>query len=142
MLTEQTKTKPQETLEFKLNKQMKNFWFWPAKNFSEEKWLLAVTSFEATNFVFNRTNKNSSFSFSTPSHWFSTGGAETINKLQNLLELRSQTDFELHVEEVRNRGNQRKLGDNEHKLSGQDTCENEIITTWKKQNKTILNTWF
>ena len=37
-----------------------------------------------------------------------------INDLNKLLELKS---FELHVEEVRKRGNKVKIGDNEYKLS-------------------------
>ena len=44
-LIEQTKTKPQETLEFKINKQMQTFSFTPSINLVEEgKWLLKVTS--------------------------------------------------------------------------------------------------
>ena len=43
-LIEQTKTKPQETLEFKLNKQMETFSFNPPINLAvKSKWLLAVT---------------------------------------------------------------------------------------------------
>ena len=53
MLIDRTKTKPQETLEFVMDKQMQNFSFNPSINLSEEgKWLLAVTSFECTNSVF------------------------------------------------------------------------------------------
>ena len=51
-LLEQTKTKPQETLEFKLKQQMPTFSFCPPIILSEEgKWLLAVTNFEATNSI-------------------------------------------------------------------------------------------
>ena len=40
---EQTKTKPQETLEFKQNKRMQTFSFNHPINFSEEgKWIIAV----------------------------------------------------------------------------------------------------
>ena len=46
-LIEQKKTKPQETLEFKMNKQKQTFSFSPPKNLLlEGKWLLAVSSFE------------------------------------------------------------------------------------------------
>ena len=41
-----------------------------------------------------------------------------INDLNNLLELKS---LELHVEEVRKRGNKLKIGDNDYKLSDFDT---------------------
>ena len=45
-LIEQTKTKPQETLEFKLDKDMETFSFIPPINISDEgTWWLAVTSF-------------------------------------------------------------------------------------------------
>ena len=61
-IIEQTKTRPQETLEFNLDSQIENFSFNPPINFFDEgKWLLAVTSFEATNSVFNITDENSSF---------------------------------------------------------------------------------
>ena len=79
------KTKPQETLEFKMNKQMETFSFSPPLNLVEEgKWLLALTSFEATNSVFNITDEKNNFPISIEGHWFSRGGAETINKLQKL----------------------------------------------------------
>ena len=53
-LIEQTKTKPRETPEYKMNKQMQTFSFNPPINLVEEgKWLLAISSFEATNSAFN-----------------------------------------------------------------------------------------
>ena len=67
-LTEQTKTNPQETLEFKLIRQMETFSFSPPINLSSAKWLLAVISLEATNSVFNTSDENNSFSNSKPSH--------------------------------------------------------------------------
>ena len=61
-LIEQTKTKPQETLEVKLNKQMQTFSFSPQINLVEEgKWLLAVSSFDCTISVFNITKKTIHF---------------------------------------------------------------------------------
>ena len=52
-LIEQTKTKPQETIAFQLNRQMETFSFNPPINlFEDQKWLLAVTIFNATNSVF------------------------------------------------------------------------------------------
>ena len=87
-LGEQTKTKPQETLEFKLNKQTETFSFNPPTNPSEEgKLLLAVLFFEATDSVFNITNENNSFSISTPGRWSPQDSEELINKLNKLLEL-------------------------------------------------------
>ena len=46
---------------------METFSFNPPIFFSGEgKWLLAVTRFEGTNSVFNRTHENNSFSIGTP----------------------------------------------------------------------------
>ena len=68
-LIEQTKTKPQETLEFKPIEQMKTFSIIHPKSLSEEgKWLLAATIFETTNSVFNVTDENNSFSITIPGH--------------------------------------------------------------------------
>ena len=69
-LIAQTKTKPQETLEFEMIKQMQTFSFNPPINlFEEGKWLLAVSSFECTISVFNITNENNSFSIIVPVHY-------------------------------------------------------------------------
>ena len=69
-LIQQTKTRPQETLEIKMNKQMETFSFSPTLNPIEAgKWLLEVTSLECTNFVFNVTNDNNSFSIIIPGHY-------------------------------------------------------------------------
>ena len=68
-LTEQTKTKPQETLEFQLNEQMENFSFSPPINLVEEgKCLWGVTYFECTNSVFSIINENNSFSITILGH--------------------------------------------------------------------------
>ena len=69
-LIEHTKTKLQETPEFKLNKQMQTFPFNPPIILLEGgKWLLAVSSFKCTNSVFNITNENNSFSIIIPGHY-------------------------------------------------------------------------
>ena len=73
---------------------METFSFSPPINlFEQGKWLLAVMTFEANNSVFTITDENSSFSITAPRYWSSRGGAETIPKLQKLLKLRSQNDF-------------------------------------------------
>ena len=124
-LTQQTKTKPQETLEFKMNEQMQTFSFNPPINLVEEgKWLLAVSSFECTNSVFNITNENNSFSIIILGHYQNESDEETTDDLNKLLELKS---LELHVEEVKKRGNKMKVGDNEYQLSDFDTQKNEIL---------------
>ena len=104
-LIQQTKTKPQETLEFKMNKQRQTFSFNPPINLVEEdKWLLAVSSFECTNSIFNITNENNSFSIIIPGHYETESDERTIDELNKLLELRSQNGIELHVEQVRKKG--------------------------------------
>ena len=131
-LIEQTKTKPQETLEFKMNKQTQTFSFSPPKNLIEEgRWLLAVTSFECTNSVFNIANENNSFSIIIPGHYQNKSAQKTINELNKLLEL---TSLELHVKEVRKRGNKIKIGDREYQLSDFDTQKNEILQELRNVN--------
>ena len=109
-LIEQTKTKPKETLEFKMNKQMQTFSFNPPINLVEEGiWLLAVSSFECANSVFNITNENNSFSIIIPGHYQTEFAEKSINDLNKLLELKS---LELHVQTVRSKGNKLKIRDN------------------------------
>ena len=80
---------------------MEAFSLSPAINLVEEgKWLLAVTSFEATSSVFNIPDENNSFSISTLGYSTPQDGEEPINKLNKLLEFRSENDVELHVKEV------------------------------------------
>ena len=101
-LIEQTKTKAQETLEFKMNKQMQTFSFNPPIDLVEEgKWLMAVSLFDCTNSVYNITNKNNSFSITIAGHYQTEFAEKTIDELNNLSELKS---LELHVAEVRKRG--------------------------------------
>ena len=101
-LIQQTKTKPQETLEFKMNKQMQTFSFNLPINLVEEgKWLMAVSSFDCTNSVFNITNEDNSFSIIIPGHYQNKSDEKTINDLNKLLDLKS---LELHVEKVKKGG--------------------------------------
>ena len=66
---EQIKPKPQETLEFKMNKQVKTVSFTREINLVEEgKCLLSLRKVEATNSVFNKTGENRGLSFTTPGH--------------------------------------------------------------------------
>ena len=104
-MIEQTKAKAQDTIELEMNKQIHTFSFLPPINLSEEgKFLLAVSSIECTNSVFKITDKDNWFSISTPGHWESKFVEKTFGRLNKLLELRSQNDIELHVEQVRKKG--------------------------------------
>ena len=85
-LIEQTKTKPQETVEIKMKKQLQSFSFNPRIIFSEEeKWRLAVISNEATDYVLIITDENNSFSFIIPGHWNSEDGEELNKKIYYFL---------------------------------------------------------
>ena len=118
-LIEQTKRKPQETLDFKMKKQLQTFTFNPPINLVEEgKWLMAVSSLECTNSVFNLINENNSFSIIIPGHYQNKSDEKTIDDLNTLSELKS---LELHVEAVRKRGDKIQIGDNEYKLPDFDT---------------------
>ena len=104
-LIEQTKAKPQEILEFKMNKQMQTFSFNPSINLVEEsKSLLGVTSLECTNSVFIITNKNNSFAINITGHWNPKSAERIIHELNKLLDLKSKNNIDLHVQEVRKRG--------------------------------------
>ena len=128
-LIEQTKTKPQETLEFKMDKQMHTFSFNPPINLVEEgKWLLAVSSFECTNSVFNITNENNSFSTIIPGHYETESAEKTIDELNKLLELRSQNGIDLHVEQVRKKG---LILINDYSLSSLGMFKDELLEELK-----------
>ena len=128
-LIEQTKTKPQETLEFKMNKQMQTFSFNPPINLVEEgKWLLAVTSFECTNSVFNITNENNSFSIIIPGHYQNESDEKIVRKLKELLEL-DKKDLSLHKAAVSEKGRKIYIGEDEYGLSDLDNSllRNEVF---------------
>ena len=67
-----------------------------------------MISFEASNSTFYLLKENKSCSFSTPCHWNSEDGEEVNNKLNSLLELRSQIAIELHVQQIEKRGTRKK----------------------------------
>ena len=103
---------------------MQTFSFNPPRNlFEEVSLLLRVTSLERTNSVFNITNENNSFSIIIPGHYQADFAEKVFDDLNKLLELKS---LELHVEEVRKRGNKMKIGDNEYEVSDFDTKKIEI----------------
>ena len=65
-----------------------------------------------TDSVFNITNENNSFSIIIPRHYQTASAEKTIDELNKLLELKS---LELHVKEVRERGQQIIIRDKEYK---------------------------
>ena len=56
-IVENTHSKPQETLDFKMTKQKESFSIDVSLNL-EEKWMMGVTSLEVYNTVYNITEKN------------------------------------------------------------------------------------
>ena len=140
LLIQQTKTKPQETLEFKISKQTQTFSFSPPINLLEEgKWLLAVSSFECTISVFNIIDDNNSFPIIIPGHYETEFAEKIINELNRLLKLRT---LELHVNEFRKRGNIIKIEDKQYKLSDFDTQKYEIIEELKNVKYNDLEDFF
>ena len=100
--TEQTKTKPQETFEIKMNEQMQTFLFNPPINPVEEsKWLLAVTFLEAAKSFFIITKENNSFSITILGHCNSKSAEKSFDELNKSLEIRSENDIGLHVNQVK-----------------------------------------
>ena len=114
---------------------MQTFSFNSPINLVEEgKWLLRLSSLECTNYVFNITNENNSFSIIIPGHYQTEFAEKMNNDLNKLLELKS---LEFYLEEVGKRGNKIKIGDNEYKfskLSDFDTQKNEILEQLKNVN--------
>ena len=100
----------------------------PRNLFEERNWLLVVTSFEATNSVFNITDENKSFSIGTPGYWrnpnFLPDG--NIDRLKEILEIRSQIDIELHVEQVEERSTPIEIENSGYKSARFDHFKNEM----------------
>ena len=128
-LIQQTKTKPQETLEFKMIRSKQTFSFNPPINLVEEaEWLLGVSSLECTISVFNITNENNSFSITIPGHWQNKSAEKTIDEPNKLFKLRSQNGFDLHVVQVRKKGINLI---NDYSLSSLGTFKEEILEELK-----------
>ena len=146
-LIEQTKTKHQETLEFTMNKKLQAFSFNPPINLVEVgKWLLAVSSIECTNSVFNINNENNSFSITIPGHWNSESAKKPVEKLKKLLEI-DKKDLSFYIAAVREKNRKIYLGEDEYDLSDLDNnlLRNEIFEKSKKMNilttTKCLQTW-
>ena len=88
-----------------------------------------MTSFEATNSLCFITDENKRFSISVTGHWRIPNYLEdgNIDKLKNLLKLRSQNDIELHVEEVRKSGDEVEIKSKQFSLSDSDTFKKKEI---------------
>ena len=92
--------------------------------------MLAVTSFEATNFVFSIIYKNSSLSISTPGYWSTKCPEETIIQLKVFLIL--DLKMILNVKEPGKRGTRVKIEKNGYNLAGFDHLKSEILAKLKR----------
>ena len=131
---ERTKSRPHETLEFKMNKQKETFSFSPPIILVEEgKRLLGVSSFEATNSLVNVTNENKSFSISSTSHWIREIAQQTIDNFKEQSEP-NKRDLKLHIAEVIVKVQMIYIGEDEYDLSDLDISllKNEIFEKIKK----------
>ena len=141
MLFERTASRPQETPDFELNKQMETLSFSPPINLVEEgKWLLAVIYFDANNSVFNITDKNKSFSLGTPGYWRipSFLPDRIFDKLKELLELRSQNYTELPVREAKKGGTRKKMENIGYNSAGFDLFKVNYPLTYEQKKILIL----
>ena len=83
-IVENTLSKPQETLEFKMNKQKESFSFDIPLDLPEQ-WMMGVTSLEVYNTVYNNTEKNKLKLFTTEQNLKEYEFAiEFIPKIKNL----------------------------------------------------------
>ena len=134
------KSRPHETLEFKMNKQKETFSFSPPINLVEEgECLFGVTSFEATNSVVNVTNENNSFSISTTSHWIPEYAQQTIDNFKEQSEP-NKRNLNLHIAEVIVKVQMIYIGEDEYDLSDLDISllKNEIFEKIKENKYTGL----
>ena len=76
-----------------------------------------MSFFDCKTFVFDITDENNTFSIIIPGHWATEFDRKVFAKIEELIELRC---LELHVKEVRKRGNKMEIGDKEYKLSDFD----------------------
>ena len=88
-----------------------------------------MSSFECTNSAFIITDENNSFSIIIPGHWETEFAEKFIDEVNRILDLKS---LELHVNEVRKRGNIIKIRDKEYKLSDFDNQKYEILEGLKE----------
>ena len=89
---------------------------------------------KTTNSVFIITDKNNSFSISRPGHWNPEDSEEFFNKLNKLLELKSENDIELHLKDVEKRGTRLEIAIEIcwYILAGFDYCKSKIFSESKR----------
>ena len=103
-IVENTPSKPQETLEFKMTKQKEFFSFDVPLNL-EEKWMMGVTSLEVYNTVYNITEKNNKLQVllkfeQLDALEFDTGVVPNIKKLYETYDLENNKLYYEFIEKV------------------------------------------
>ena len=104
-IVENTHSKPQETLEFKMNKQKESFSF-DVPLILNEKWMMGVTSLEVYNTVYNITNSNNKLQIilndrrQLDALEFDTGVVPNITKLYETYDLENNKLYYEFIEKA------------------------------------------
>ena len=103
-IVENTHSKPQETLEFKMTKQEESFSF-DVPLYLEEKWMMGVTSLERYNTVYNITEKNNKLQIllkyeQLDALEFDTGVVPNIKKLYETYDLENNKLYYEFIEKA------------------------------------------
>ena len=103
-IVENTHSKPQETLEFKMTKQKESFSFDVPLNINE-KWMMRVTSLEVYNTVYNITNSNNKLEIVLNDQQldaleFDTGVVPNIKKLYETYDLENNKLYYEFIEKA------------------------------------------
>ena len=101
-IVENTHSKPQETLEFKMNKQKESFSFDIPLELPEQ-WMMGVTSLEVYNTVYNITEKNNKLKFFTTEQNLKEYkiATEFIPKIKNLYETSDIEEIKKLINDVK-----------------------------------------
>ena len=103
-IVENTHSKPQETLEFKMTKQKKSFSF-DNPLILNQKWMMGVTSLEVYNTVYNITNSNNKLQIILNDRQldaleFDTGVVPNIKKLYKTYDLENNKLYYEFIEKA------------------------------------------
>ena len=100
-LIKQTHTKPQETLELKMNKPREIFHFTPPVQIKGD-WMIGLTNLEVYNSIFNITEQNNKFEiYRSSTNKF--GFVELKDELEEILNIPHITDYHLEDETIARR---------------------------------------
>ena len=86
----------------------------------------------SSNFSFIKIDENNTISNTTQRCWTPDGGGEFFDKLNEMLERRSEKDFDLLVEEVVERGTRIEIDDRGYNLAGFDLFKKRYTCGFKR----------